>query len=258
MKKRILIIILLAVAATFANAQSHTYLGKRFMFNADATLSPAWLNQNPMSPHLQGLEAKWLRRYLGLNYWVSPSVEAIVWDKGSVGAGYNFYQSPFSGIHYEERYSEYYGTAYSWSYDFSGLITAHGFNVFYKQYVGETFAPLGRYFKFTFDGLFYNYKTQFVADEDALFNPDAPFHDSGKDMLFGLKVEYGRDFLLWDCLKLSLGMSVGTTFGGYRVAFKKLTLDNYNPTLTYNNYARNRMLGAYWFGVKMAIGFLAF
>jgi len=181
---------------------------------------------------------------LGLNYWLSPNVEVMVWEKGSVGAGYNFYKSPFDG---KEFVFDNYG--FDYEIPFEGEILAHGFNVFYKQYVGNTYAPLGHHFKFNFDGFFYNY---YIADRG--------IYD--KDMLFGFKVEYGYDFLLLNCLRLTLGASVGTTFGGYLTGIREFNSDlspfSYRTDLTYQNYARGRMLGAYWFGIRLGVGFLAF
>jgi len=245
--KRIISLLLLMVAlCAQANAQGYNYMGKHILFNANVTVSPSWLNPNPMTPHLDNLSTH-AQRYLGINYWVSPSVEAIVWEKGSVGAGYNFYKSLFDG-------KEYIPDAYGYSYDFDtyqGEILAHGFNVFYKQYVGHTVAPLGHYFKFNFDGFFYNY----YIEKKGIYD---------KDKLFGFKVEYGYDFLLLDCLRLSIGASIGSTFGGYLAGTQKLKFGDLSydfgnrRILDHNNYARGRMLGAYWFGIKLGVGFLAF
>ena len=244
MKKYILLFILAAFSLS-SKAQGYNYMGKHVLFNAEGSISPAWLNPNPMTSVLANLESKHARRYLGLNYWLSPNVELMVWEKGSVGAGYNFYKSPFDG-------KEYIPDAYGYSYDFvnyQGEILAHGFNVFYKQYVGNTYAPLGHHFKFNFDGFFYSY-----------YVPEMGIYD--KDMLFGFKVEYGYDFLLMNCLRLTLGASVGTTFGGYLTGIREFNSDlspfSYRTDLTYQNYARGRMLGAYWFGIRLGIGFLAF
>lgn len=247
--KKYIILFILAAFTLSTKAQGYNYMGKHVLFNAEGSISPAWLNPNPMTSVLANLESKHARRYLGLNYWLSPNVEVMVWEKGSVGAGYNFYKSPFDG-------KEYIPDAYGYSYDFvnyQGEILAHGFNVFYKQYVGNTYAPLGHHFKFNFDGFFYNY---YIWDDmHIIFN--------GKDMLFGFKVEYGYDFLLLNCLRLTIGASVGTTFGGYLTGVREFHSDlslftSYRTDLTYQNYARGRMLGAYWFGIRLGVGFLAF
>lgn len=246
MKKVIYLLLITVAFCAQVNAQGYNYMGKHILFNANVTVSPSWINPNPMTPHLTTLSAK-AQRYLGINYWVTPSIEAIVWEKGSVGAGYNFYKSPFKGklaVPIINPYNDYYYYDYR---DFTGMITAHGVNVFYKQYVGHTFAPLGHYFKFNFDGLFYNYSeiVPSVAPE-------------GKDMLFGFKVEYGYDFLVLDRLRLSVGASIGTTFNDFSLAFKQMTDDNYSTDYTISDYANSRMWMAYWFGIKLGVGFLAF
>ena len=247
MKKVIYLLLITVAFCAQVNAQGYNYMGKHILFNANVTVSPSWLNPNPMTPHLANLSTH-AQRYLGINYWVAPSVEAIVWEKGSVGAGYNFYKSPFKGnlaVLVNSPYDYYY--SYYDYYDFTGMITAHGFNVFYKQYVGHTVAPLGQYFKFNFDGFFYNYSeiVPSIAPE-------------GKDMLFGFKVEYGYDFLVLDRLRFSIGASIGTTFNNFSLAFKQMVGENYSPDYTISDYANSRMWMAYWFGIKLGVGFLAF
>ena len=247
MKKIISLLLIIVAFCAQMNAQGYNYMGKHILFNANVTVSPSWLNPNPMTPHLANLSTH-AQRYLGINYWVAPSVEAIVWEKGSVGAGYNFYKSPFKGtlaVLVNSPYDNYY--SYYNYYDFTGMITAHGFNVFYKQYVGHTVAPLGQYFKFNFDGFFYNYSeiVPSIAPE-------------GKDMLFGFKVEYGYDFLVLDRLRFSIGASIGSTFNNFSLAFKQMVGENYSPDYTISDYANSRMWMAYWFGIKLGVGFLAF
>ncbi len=247
MKKIISLLLLTVALYAQVNAQGYNFMGKHILFNANVTVSPSWLNPNPMTPHLATLSTK-AQRYLGINYWVAPSIEAIVWEKGSVGAGYNFYKSPFKGklaVLVDSPYGNYY--SYYNYYDFTGMITAHGFNVFYKQYVGHTVAPLGQYFKFNFDGFFYNY-SEIVPN----------IAQEGKDMLFGFKVEYGYDFLVLDRLRLSVGASIGTTFNNFSLAFKQMVGEDYSTDYTISDYANSRMWMAYWFGIKLGVGFLAF
>ena len=240
MKRLIPLLLLVTTLCAQANAQGYNYMGKHVLFNANVSISPSWVNPNPMSQHLANLPSS-AQRYLGLNYWVTPSIEAIVWKKGCVGAGYNFYKSPFKGKY--NYYSNYY---YGYNYrDFYGMITAHGFNVFYKQYLGQTFAPLGHYLKFNFDGLFYDYKIDELAME-------------GKEMLFGVKVEYGYDFLLFDRLRLSVGASIGTTFNDFGLALTQMVGDDNAAKYTVSDYADSRIWMAYWFGIKLGVGFLAF
>ena len=78
-------------------------------------------------------------------------------------------------------------------------------------------------------------------------------------MLFGFKVEYGYDFLVLDRLRLSVGASIGTTFNDFSLAFKQMVGENYSHyDYTISDYANARMWMAYWFGIKLGVGFLAF
>ena len=257
--KRIVIIalsILLTGGCLFA--QNPGYMGRHVLVNGEISLSPAILNPNPLREALTGkVKSESALDYLGLNYIVSPNIEVIVWRKGTVGAGYNFFKSPFKYKGYfqlPESHPEYIAYDNSIYRDGTADMTAHGFNVFYKQYVGKTMAPMGHYFKFTFDGFFYKYEARQEDMIPALYE-DLKSQMTGKHMLFGLKAEYGYDYMLFDFLRLSIGVSLGTTFGGYKaMGFGHRVFDD----LQIQSYANNRLLGAYWFGFKLGVGFLTF
>ena len=268
MKKTILLLFITA-GLSMASAQKYNFLGNHLILNMEAYFSPAWLNPNSVSSNWNISESA--QRYLGLNYFLSPSVELIAWEKGTVGVGYNYYNSPFKGTDTrllspdDWGYYDFYDPNYFTSLD--GNLTAHGFSVFYKQYIGKRFAPLGHYFKFVFDGFFYHYKMDTVGINPEIFiTTTEPLGEiiENKGSLFGVKVEYGYDFIVLNRLKLNLAASLGTTFGGYKVPFAKIKnkssfYDYTGPDdATFDNYARNRILGAYWFGVKLGIGFIPF
>lgn len=269
--KRISILIISLLLCGSCFAQNPGYMGNHVILNAEGLISPSWKKMNSMSPVLnENVESLHSRRYLGLNYLVSPNIEVIVWDRGTVGAGYNYYNSMFDG---SQRRIFYYSnwTSEDESYDFTGNITAHGFNVFYKQYLGDTHAPLGHYIKVTFDGLFYNYACneerpqwiQYYDEHPELSTDYVPVGKDGKGSIFGLKAEFGYDYLFFNRLKLSMGFTLGTTFGGYKVLntnIKDKMEFEYNAqySLSVENYVRNRILNAYWFGIKLGVGVLAF
>lgn len=264
MKKAILLLII-AASLSSANAQMYNYLGNHVILNMEGYFSPAWINPNPVSSGWDISEGA--QHYLGLNYFLSPSLELIVWEKGTVGVGYNYYNSPFKGSDYRLSKPD------AWGYynpkTINGNVTAHGFNVYYKQYLGKGFAPLGHYFKFTFDGYFFHYQmdTTGLSSQLAMIPAEErdPIFDN-KGSLFGFKAEYGYDFYVLNRLKLTLGMSLGTTFGGFQASIKTLReasptsdfAESNNTPLFFDNYARGRILSAYWFGIKLGIGFLAF
>lgn len=264
MKKTILLLIITATLSA-TSAQMYNFLGNHVILNMEGYFSPAWLNPNPATASWDAsVEAA--KRYMGLNYFLSPNIELMVWKKGTVGAGYNYYNSPFKGSDCRLRVGyPYYGYIDWREAELNGNIIAHGFNVYYKQYVGNRFAPLGHYFKFIFDGFFYHYKMNTEGLQiDILETTQEPYEEiiENNGSLFGFKIEYGYDFIVLNRLKLTLGASLGTTFGGYKVAFTKIkdrsALYNEESTLKYDNYARSRILGAYCFGLKLGIGLIAF
>lgn len=263
MKKAILFLVITASIAT-SNAQMYNYLGNHVIFNMEGYFSPAWLNPNPVSSSWDIPEAA--QRYLGLNYFLNPNVELMVWEKGTVGVGYNYYNTPFKGSDCRLRKGvASYGTIDWTTAELQGNVIAHGFNVYYKNYLGHRFAPLGHYIKVVFDGFFYHYKMDTEGIQMGILTTTTdPYEEiiENKGNIFGLKFEYGYDFIVLNRLKLTLGASLGTTFGGYKVMAAKIKDDfavyHEESGLRYDNYARSRILGAYWFGVKLGIGFIAF
>lgn len=248
----------------YVKPKMYNYLGNHVILNMEGFFSPAWLNPNPVSSGWDIEEAA--QRYLGLNYILSPNIELMVWKKGTVGVGYNYYNSPFKGKDCRLRVGhQYYGGTDWREAELHGNVIAHGFNAYYKQYLGDRFAPLGHYLKFQFDGFFYRYKMDTEGLQMGIVTGTTdPYEEiiENKGSLFGMKFEYGYDFILLNRLKLTLGASLGTTFGGYQVAFTKMkdkaSYYYEEPTLHYDNYARSRILGAYCFGLKLGIGVIPF
>lgn len=268
MKRTILITTILLLFCGICFPQNLGYMGNHFIINADVSLSPSWKNPNPLSQALNAhYDSEHTRNYLGLNYFLSPNIEAIVWNKGTVGAGYNYYNTPIGGT--ISRYFEKNRYIIE-DYNFTGKLTAHGFNVFYKQYLGDTRAPMGYYLKFTLDGYFYKYAcneklptwTQYYETHPDPTGNFVPVLKDGKGSIFGMKAELGYDYLFFNRLRLSMGFTVGSTFGGYNWLNLKSKISLYDnestANLNVNNYVRYRILGAYWFGIKVGVGILAF
>lgn len=264
MKKITIILVVFFTSMTSVNAQMYNFLGNHVVLNMEGYFSPAWLNPNPVSSGWDIPEG--FQKYLGLNYFLSPNIELMVWEKGTVGVGYNYYNSPFKGSDCRLRKAyQYYGYTEWRESELNGNVTAHGFNVYYKQYIGNRFAPLGHYFKFVFDGYFYHYKMDTEGIQLGIVTGTTePYEEiiENKGSLFGAKFEYGYDFIMLNRLKLTLGASIGTTFGGYKVMSAKIKdkASYYNEPLDlqFNDYARARILGAYCFGLKLGIGFIPF
>lgn len=263
MMKKTLLLTLVLLLGTAAMAQGPGYLGKHFIINAECRLSPSFINPNSLSEALATRfpDNEHAQRYLGLNYFVNPSLEMIITKKSSVGLGYNFYKSPFKGRvcrDYELVINDYDYHYYSWDFRFTGNMTAHGFSAFYKLYLGDTYAPLDYYMKLTLDGFFYH----FNLDQNIPTSLAAHYPEVLKDhgALFGARLEVGRDYLFFNCLRFSMGLSMGATFGGFKTTSVFEEFPDYDvcSKVTPDSYARNRLLSAYWFGLKVGIGVLAF
>ncbi|MCR4965416.1 MAG: hypothetical protein K6A41_07140 [Bacteroidales bacterium] len=281
--KKIVLLFVMVVVATVGYGQYYGLLGKRVIFNLEGTTSPAYLHSNLVTEAL-------INKYgedkshgiLSLNFFATPSVEVAVWKKGTVGAGYSFFTSPFEGMQhdlYSGQYQQgYQFPVYSDYSVFSGHVTAHGIQFYYKQYVGNTEAPIGHYFKFNFDLFLTKYIMDDVPDyatdsvpiiQQTLFYMPGGEYDpevkysleeirTGKGKLFGLRVEYGYDFWPLSFMKLSVGASLGTTFGGYRGISTKYDGFTDFSKRTFEGYSYGRILGAYWLQFKLGIGFSAF
>ena len=288
-----------------AQGQYYGLMGKRVIVNLEGSTSPAYLNPNYI---WQAMSAKsgYSKKYfwLNMNFFAAPGIEVAVWTKGTAGVGYNFTSSPFEGyqddLYYRENTSE--TDIYSDFSSYYGHVTAHGFHLYYKQYIGNSKAPVGHYVKFNFDCYFtkyvmdgapmyerdddgnyvideqtgkpviyrYNAIPDYLTDEvpvdqqllfycpDGKYDIENPYALStirnGKSVLPGMKIEYGYDFWPVNFFKLSLGVSLGTTFGGYKGLFN----DFFGNGNTFRAYAHTRILGAYWLQFKLGIGFLAF
>lgn len=279
--RKILFLFIIFFAVSSGYSQYYGLLGKRVIINLEMTTSPAYLQRNFISDALEQKNvSSRATKYLGMNFFANPSVEYAAWKKGTVGVGYIFFTSPFDGIQHNvyfedpsvilsynmiDGYSNFEGC--------KGMLTSHGFNLYYKQYLKNSVAPIGHYFKFNLDGFFIRYfmdglpdytnvplskQTVFYCPEYDINSPK-PLSDiqKGKTALFGFKVEYGYDFWPVSFMKMSLGVSLGSTFGGYNALYD---FDFFGDALdaTYKNYAKGRILGAYFLQFKLGIGFLAF
>lgn len=263
MKKYITLCIISCLFLCETFSQNTGYMGKHFFLNAEANFSPAYIN-----PNSYGVSLSNNLDYSAFNFILSPSVEAIVWKKGTLGVGYNFFTSYYKTeyailIDDEEDVGNVIYLDKYLFFESSYHIKSHGCHVFYKQYLGDTYAPLGHYFKFTFDAFF---NKHIFSDDlpdtlislgyanDQRFSTTIP----KTSMLFGFKVEYGYDFLLFDRLKLSTGVSLGTTFGGYKAKLNDW-VDGFGEGIEgieSVEYGKSRLLNAYWFGLKIGIGIL--
>jgi len=158
-------------------------------------------------------------KYFHFNCILSPNIEVITTKRATAGVVYH---------HFSTEYNPF--------GDEAERLKTHGFGVFYKFLIGDgRRALVGPYIKAQFDGFFFEC-------------PDGVSTVSGN--LFAVKVELGKDFLFFNRLHFSSGVAFGVPFGGYKTMF-----DNGEIV---SDYAKTRLVGAYWFGLTVGVGFLAF
>ncbi len=238
MKKVIFIFCCISVILLNATAQNKQpnigYMGHRVMINAELVMTPSF----KLVPNFNGNKTYW-----AFNYMLTPGIEVIVHKKGTIGAQFNYFQTQFeakNSVFFKDDEFEMYEDGYKKpNYDMQVL----GVGLYYKIYLGrEAAVPFGRYLSIHADYMHYTHDT--ITDYINL--------STGGNSV-GLKVEYGRDFLFFDRLKINLGAGIG-------YAFTIPQIDGESPKygLTATNGAKSRILINYIFGVKIGIGILAF
>jgi hypothetical protein len=256
MKKinKILIIILMIFATTSAFSQKVGYMGKRFVINADVNTSTAWFRQNYWGH----------KGFLHHNFIFAPSIEFIATNRIAIGVAYLNTEGRFH-IQVEKNDTE--GDRYDTE---DNTFMAHGGGIYGKFYLGDGNAPMGMYIKGELDWFFYNYDIKPVPQAVDYVNGV-----QGKSNLGGLKVEFGRDFLFFNRLRITTAISFGIPFGGYKTA-KIAWGSKFIPYITYNNkyagsslaaslmgapeqsFVNTQIMSQYLIGVKIGIGLLAF
>jgi len=255
MRKHITLWTLLLCLSIKGFAQTPGHLGKHFFLNAECVFSPAWLRSNTLTPFVTAETNKAIK-WLGFNYIVNPSVEYNVWKKGSVGVGYNFFQSPVACF----TSTECLGKS-AW-YDMDYKMQSHGFSIFYKHYLNDGAHPFGAYFRFQLDG-FFNYYCPY--EDSVMWVPTAQLspedEQRGRTVLFGAKVESGAEYMVLNRIRFSAGVSLGSTFGGYNAIHKRLKYEwgTYAPApITIKEQVNNRLLNAYYLGIRVGVDVLLF
>jgi hypothetical protein len=224
MKTRLLIILVCMTTIITANSQTAGYLGKRFVVNLDADFSMGYPISYDYNMGFTGNNG-----YLSFNCILSPHIEYTLTQKVAVGAMYHFFGTKFNGNYCKETI-----------YDNITLpdyikLYGNGAGLYFKFYMyHDNHAPFGLYTKFQFD--WYHY--QFDAYS---FGPR-----SGN--VFGGRVELGYDYLFFERLRLSWGVSVGLTDD-------ILTILN-SERRDFNGEAERKIRSMYAFSNKLTIGFL--
>lgn len=225
MKKNILLLFLFfCLSAGTAMGQNNGFMGRRFLVNADIVVSPSYLNHNFWGG--QG--------YLAFNYIFSPNIEIIAWKKGTVGITGHVFNSQYFHNYYEQT-----GGYYWEGYGASEYVpfNVFGYGLYYKQYFYNARAPMGPYVKFQFD--FFHSQYLEKPEGEYAFVPAAKF-------------EMGNDYLFFNRLRLSFGVSLGITFKGMGAAIDKKGYHSHEES------SMGRVGSIYWLGFKMGIGILTF
>ncbi|MDR0602876.1 MAG: hypothetical protein LBG80_01065 [Bacteroidales bacterium] len=239
--KYILALTAILLSVSFSQAQNSGFMGKRIVFNMEATFLPAWLKPNFAN------NPKYHYQWYSFNYTLSPNIECIAWKMGTAGLVYHYFTTKYD---YPRNTNGNYIIGNDPTDIDSELETlkSHGFGIFYKQYLGSrAYAPMGSYLKLQFDGFFYKRPND---------NLDRTMVN---DRLFALKIEFGQDFLFFNILRLSTGVSLGVPFGGFDTMFdeENYFFDNTGINVV-ERYAKGRIASHYWLGFNVGIGVIPF
>lgn len=233
-KTCLLWVVLLLTTSQILSAQNTGYMGKHFIFNMGVTFSPAWRQPNFAE------NPKFHNKWYSFNYTLSPNLEAIVWKWGTVGLSYHYFETKYAHQHYGVDNQGFIVE----TIEMDLPVKSHGFGVFYKQYMRNRgmYAPMGLYSKFQLDGFFYtaNYTDDCI---------EAPFTSNN----FGIKYEIGDDFLFFNTMRVSMGISMGLMFKGWF-----LLDDFFGSSLQPIDEANYRIWRHYWVGFNLNVGLLAF
>jgi hypothetical protein len=163
---------------------------------------------------------------VSFDFTYSPNIECIIYKQGIAGLAFNYLTTQYQ---YDHRI---------WPVQF------YGGGIFYKQYLNKSRdyyqAPFGVYAAFRFDYFKYNCKT--------------PNYYDYSGTMFGFRAEIGVDYLLWNRVRLSWGLSFGLTNKG---ALSALDIwDDYSSSFVSD--IENRMATNYLYHNKIGIGILLF
>ena len=233
MKQKLFLLIFILTISLTVFSQNVGFMGKRLIVNADGVFSTAFSN-----PNINGKSG-----FFSYNWMFSPNLEVICYNKGTVGAVFNLFQTKF--------FADY--DVYSNDFDYITYGTKRtidlsvlGAGVFYKQYLGRNnAAPYGTFVKVQFDWLNYSFD-----------NPAKEALMKEKYYLLCLKLEMGKDYLFFNRLRVSWGFSVGfPLYGNEEIenGVNRKSLFSIEATS-----AKSRIAYHYLFGFRIGVGFLAF
>ena len=205
---------------------NHGYLGRRFIFRAEANLLPAI-----MTPNRSGEKG-----VMKFDYSFNPNIEFVLNKDKSVGAGISWMKSNFE---LDENYIELFP-------DF-GSVDVLTYSIYYKNY--KAIAPLGYYYKLQFD--YWTYKPNVIYGN---FNYDLSIYIGTKytdpGFGFGLRLEYGKVFFVNDYIQIGTGCSAGMAFKGWA------GLGDFDITIP--EEIEKTLRRKYFLGINLNVGILPF
>ena len=224
MKKIVLLTLTLILFSTISTfAQNNGFIGKRVLFNLDCKASPVF-----ESPTYFGSTES-----LSADFTFSPGLEVIVHKRGSIGVSFNYLNTQF----------EHYNEDSYWYIPLNLQLKVYGGSIFYKQYLNKKSdfyqAPFGVFMSFKLD--YFQYYTLY-------------HNNSISDRLLGFRTEVGVDYLLWNRVRVSWGLSLGftNTIFGYNL----FDFSGNNSEL--DDAAKLRVSTNYIFHNRVGIGILLF
>lgn len=216
MKKYIITFLVLILSFSFnLFSQNNGFLGKRVLFNMDVKITPVFSSPTYFGSY----------DFMSADFTISPNLECIVYNKGIVGLAFNYLST---------RYQ----------YGANLPVNFYGAGLFYKQYLSKSDdyyqAPFGVYALLRFD--YFKYYA---------INPNALEYSN---TIFGARAEIGVDYLLWNRVRLSWGLSFGLTNKGVISDFDIWS----SYTDSFETAVEDRFAKNYFYQNKIGIGILLF
>lgn len=195
-------------------AQNNGFLGKRVLLNMDVKVTPVFVSPTYFGSY----------DVVSADFTFSPNIEFIVYNKGTVGVAFDYLNTKYK-------------------YDGVFPIKFYGGGLFYKQYLSKKDdyyqAPFGVYALLRFDYFKYYCLT--------------PSYLNYSNSMFGFRAELGVDYLLWNRVRISWGLSFGFTNKGHVSEFYSWETDSSLEGAISDRLAKN-----YLYQNKIGIGILLF
>lgn len=219
MKLKIVILsFLITLSILPAVSQTKGFMGRRFLIQADLYMSRnkeySWSSWNVFIPRTI----------------ISPGIEYTIGHKSAVGCSFNIFKygfNPSSSIEY----------MYQDSLPTKLFMNGMGASIYIKKYIfRNSHAPYGSFIKAQFDW-------------SKIFIDTKNFGDVS-NIIYGLKFEFGYDYIIGNQFRISWGTYLGFTNELFRI----FNTQRVNILLT----SERKFFKDFLFGTKISIGYLTF